>query len=138
MQQAFLFDAPGKEGPRAEHARLVAEKEAHDRRYHQEDAPEISDAEYDALVRRIEALEAIHPHLAASGALAAVGAPASGRFPEARHSVPMLSLSNAFEAGEVEEFVQRIRRFLDWRPGEPGPAFVAEPKIDGLSLSLRY
>ncbi len=137
MQQTFLFDAAPKEGPRAEHARLVAERAGHDRRYHQEDDPAVTDAEYDAIVARIRELEAAHPHLAAGGAMDKVGAPPSGRFPEAPHAVPMLSLANGFEPADVDDFVRRVRRQLEW-VGEEGPDFVAEPKIDGLSLSLRY
>jgi DNA ligase (NAD+) len=117
-----------------EHARLAEEIAEHDRRYHQEDAPTISDAEYDALRRRLEALEAAFPHLKAA---TSVGAAPAGKFTKIRHSVPMLSLGNAMNEAEASEFVARIRRFLDW-PAEAALAITAEPKIDGLSLSLRY
>ena len=122
---------------RARHAALSAEIAEADRLYHQEDAPEISDAAYDALRRELETLEARHPDLAGTGpASAAVGAKPSEKFAKVRHAVPMLSLGNAFADAEVEEFVARVRRFLN-RPEAP-LAFTAEPKIDGLSLSLRY
>ena len=123
---------------RAEHERLTAEIAEADRLYHQEDAPEISDADYDRLRRRLEAIEARFPDLAGTGAASAsVGAKPSEKFAKVRHAVPMLSLGNAFDALEVAEFVARVRRFLAWPEDEP-LAFTAEPKIDGLSLSLRY
>ncbi|MCZ8260532.1 MAG: NAD-dependent DNA ligase LigA [Beijerinckiaceae bacterium] len=119
-----------------EHQRLSAEIAGHDLRYHQEDAPVISDAAYDALRHRLEALEAAFPHLAARAAQQ-VGAAPSGKFAKIRHRLPMLSLGNVFSVEEAAEFVARIRRFLDW-PAEKPLALTAEPKIDGLSLSLRY
>ncbi|MGE7418039.1 NAD-dependent DNA ligase LigA [Methylobacterium tarhaniae] len=120
------------------HASLSAEIAEHDRRYHGEDAPTISDAEYDALRRRLEAIEARFPDLAGTGeASASVGAKASDKFAKVRHAVPMLSLGNAFSDEEIGDFVERVRRFLGLSAGEP-VAFTAEPKIDGLSLSLRY
>jgi DNA ligase (NAD+) len=119
-----------------EHQTLAREVAEHDRRYHGEDAPTISDAEYDALRRRLEALETAFPMLKTSGA-AHVGAAPSGRFAKIRHRVPMLSLANAMDESEARDFVERIKRFLDWPAGEP-LAITAEPKIDGLSLSLRY
>lgn len=120
------------------HAALSAEIAEHDRRYHGEDAPTISDAEYDALRRRLEAIEARFPDLAGTGeASASVGAKASDKFAKVRHAVPMLSLGNAFSDEEIGDFVDRVRRFLGLSGDEP-VAFTAEPKIDGLSLSLRY
>ena len=119
-----------------EHSRLAEEIAGHDRRYHQEDAPTISDAEYDALRLRLNALEAAFPHLRSKVA-EAVGAAPSGKFAKVRHAVPMLSLGNVFSVEEAAEFVARVRRFLDF-PAERVLAFTAEPKIDGLSLSLRY
>ncbi len=105
--------------------------------YHQADAPEISDAEYDALKARLRAFEAAWPDLARSDSpTAKIGAPPAQGFAKIRHRVPMLSLENAFEAEEVREFEARIRRFLSL--GEAPVAFLAEPKIDGLSLALRY
>ncbi|MCA3644809.1 MAG: NAD-dependent DNA ligase LigA [Methylobacterium sp.] len=120
----------------AEHAALASEIAEHDRRYHQEDAPTISDAEYDALRRRLEALEAAFPHLKASVSTS-VGAAPAGRFAKVRHKVPMLSLGNAMNEAEARDFVDRVKRFLDW-PADKPLAITAEPKIDGLSLSLRY
>jgi DNA ligase (NAD+) len=121
-----------------EHARLGAEIAEHDRRYHTEDAPTISDAEYDALRRRYTELERAHPSLAdAESQNRKVGAAPSARFAKIRHAAPMLSLDNAFPDEDVVDFVGRIRRFL--RLGEEEEiVFSAEPKIDGLSMSLRY
>jgi DNA ligase (NAD+) len=121
-----------------EHARLGAEIAEHDRRYHGEDAPIISDAEYDALRRRYGALEEAFPELAGPDSLSRkVGAAPSKEFAKVRHVVPMLSLGNVFVDEEVEEFCARVRRFLGL--GDEAPlAFTAEPKIDGLSCSLRY
>jgi len=116
--------------------RLAREIAAHDRRYYQEDAPTVSDAEYDALRRRNGEIEARFPELIRKDSPSRrVGAAPSGRFAKVRHAVPMLSLDNAFVDGDVREFVARIHRFL--RLEEP-VAFVAEPKIDGLSMALRY
>ncbi len=119
-----------------EYARLSDEIARHDVLYHQEDAPQISDAEYDALRQRLVALEARFPELAGDAQAPGVGAKPSEKFAKVRHRVPMLSLENAFSDEEVEDFVARVRRFLNW--GEKELAFTAEPKIDGLSLSLRY
>ena len=116
---------------------LLARIAAADAAYHERDAPEITDAEYDELRREAEAILTAHPELREqAGALAQVGArPASG-FAKVRHRTPMLSLDNVFSAGEFEEFCAKIRRFL----GLDAAAleFVAEPKIDGLSISLTY
>src|ERR1700729_3988468 len=123
---------------REEHARLQAEIAEHDRRYHGLDAPTISDAEYDALRRRYTALEEAFPKLAdADSANGKVGAAPWEKFAKVRHRVPMLSLSNIFSDEEVEEFCARVRRFLALGVDAP-LAVVAEPKIDGLSCSLRY
>ena len=132
------LDALTPETARAEHADLSARIAEADRLYHQEDAPEITDAEYDALRRRLETIEGRFPDLAGTGAASAsVGAKPSEKFAKVRHAVPMLSLGNAFADAEVEEFVARVRRFLNWPEAEP-LGFTAEPKIDGLSLALRY
>ncbi|AWM86442.1 NAD-dependent DNA ligase LigA [Microvirga sp. 17 mud 1-3] len=121
-----------------EHEALGREIAEHDRRYYEEDAPTVSDAEYDALRKRYEALEAQFPELVGDESLSRkVGSKASEKFSKVRHRVPMLSLANGFEDEEVEEFVERIRRFLQLKP-EATLLFTAEPKIDGLSLSLRY
>ncbi len=116
-------------------ARRIAEA---DRAYHAEDAPEITDAEYDALRRRLAELEAAHPELAHAAAPAhAVGAPPAAGFAKSRHRQPMLSLENAFDQAEWDEFPARIRRFLGLKPEAPLP-LVGEPKIDGLSINLLY
>jgi DNA ligase (NAD+) len=123
---------------KVEHARLAGEITAHDRRYYQDDAPTVSDAEYDALRRRYTALEARFPQLRKADSLTQrVGAAPSARFAKVRHAVPMLSLDNAFADEDVVDFVARIRRFLRLADDEK-IAFSAEPKIDGLSMSLRY
>jgi DNA ligase (NAD+) len=123
---------------RAQHARLGAEIAEHDRRYHGEDAPTISDAAYDELRRRCSALEAAFPELAgADSENRMVGAAPSEKFAKVRHRVPMLSLGNIFADEEVEEFCARVRRFLGLKDGAPLDV-VAEAKIDGLSCSLRY
>jgi DNA ligase (NAD+) len=113
-------------------------------RYHVLDDPQITDAEYDRLMRELEALEAAHPELATSDSpTRKVGARAQGGFAEVRHAMPMLSLSNAFEQDgaderarfhEVAEFERRIEQTLD----RSEPVFSAEPKLDGLAISLRY
>ena len=123
---------------KAEHARLGAEIAEHDRRYYDEAAPTVSDADYDALRRRYTELEAEFPELADAGSLSrTVGAPPSEKFLKVRHAIPMLSLGNIFAEEEANEFVDRVRRFLGLSADAP-LAFAAEPKIDGLSCSLRY
>jgi DNA ligase (NAD+) len=123
---------------KAEHARLAEEIAGHDRRYYQEDAPTVTDAEYDELRRRYAAVEARFPQLATGESLSLrVGAAPSPRFAKVRHAVPMLSLDNAFAEEDVVDFVGRIRRFLRL-PESEEIVFSAEPKIDGLSMSLRY
>jgi DNA ligase (NAD+) len=123
---------------RAEHARLGEEIEQHDRHYYQQDAPVIPDAEYDALRLRYEALEKAFPELVTSQSLTKkVGAKPSEKFAKVKHAVPMLSLGNVFSDDDVFEFVARVRRFLGLAETAP-IRFTAEPKIDGLSCSLRY
>jgi len=123
---------------KAELKRLAATIGAHDRRYYQEDAPTVSDAAYDALRRRNEEIEARFPELVrADSPSRRVGAQPSQKFAKVRHAVPMLSLGNAFSESEVAEFVERIRRFLRLSADEK-TVFTAEPKIDGLSCTLRY
>jgi DNA ligase (NAD+) len=122
----------------AEMKRLAGEVARHDELYHRKDAPEISDAAYDALRRRLVALEAAHPELASpESPTRRVGAAPSGAFSEVRHAKPMLSLDNVFSEADVADFVGSVRRFLALPP-ETDLVFTAEPKIDGLSMSLRY
>ena len=118
--------------------RLTLELESHDKHYYQEDAPKITDAEYDALRKRFNAIEARFPEFVTSDSPSQkIGAQPSGRFAKVRHAVPMLSLDNAFAEDDVVDFAARIRRFL--RLGDDDKIdFSAEPKIDGLSMSLRY
>lgn len=125
-------------GARAEWMRLAAEVGRANTAYHTLDDPDISDADYDALKRRLQAIEARFPDLAGQGSpTATVGAAPLETFAKVAHRVRMLSLENAFEPEEVTDFVDRVRSFLNLRPEAP-IAFTAEPKIDGLSLSLRY
>jgi DNA ligase (NAD+) len=129
-----LTPAQGK----AEHARLEAELREHDEAYYQRDAPTVSDAEYDALRRRYEAIEHRFPDLRTLASLTRkVGAAPARGFAKVRHAVPMLSLQNAFAEEDVADFVGRIRRFLNLKEDE-ALTLTAEAKIDGLSMSLRY
>ena len=122
----------------AELKRLAAEIAEHDKRYYQNDAPSISDAEYDELRKRNAELEAQFPELVmANSPSKSVGAAPQEKFGKVRHRVPMLSLANAFEDSDVEEFLGRVRRFLNL-PEATEIEVTAEPKIDGLSISLRY
>lgn len=123
---------------KVELVRLALEIERHNEAYYNEDAPKISDAAYDELRKRSDAIEARFPGLVTRDSPSQkVGAVPSGRFAKVPHAVPMLSLGNAFTDEDVTDFVDRVRRFL--KLGENDiPAIVAEPKIDGLSLSLRY
>ena len=122
----------------AELARLVEEIAGHDRRYYQQDDPLVSDAEYDELRKRNLAIEARFPKLKrADSPSERVGAAPVGRFGKVVHTVPMLSLDNAFAEEDVAEFVARVRRFLRLAVDAP-LAITAEPKIDGLSCSIRY
>ena len=131
---ADLTEAQAK----AELKRLAAEIGAHDKRYYQEDAPTVLDAAYDALRQRNEEIEARFPELVREDSPSRrVGAQPSQKFAKVRHSVAMLSLGNAFSDAEVAEFAERMRRFLRL-PADEKVAFTAEPKIDGLSCTLRY
>ena len=122
----------------AELERLAREIAHHNRLYHAEDAPEISDAEYDFLVRRNAELERLFPALVrADSPSRQVGAAPEGPLAKVGHALPMLSLDNAFSDEEVADFVGRVRRFLRL-PEREEVALTAEPKIDGLSCSLRY
>ncbi|MGB5868977.1 MAG: NAD-dependent DNA ligase LigA [Albidovulum sp.] len=123
---------------RVEHARLAAEVSAANLAYHGKDAPEISDADFDALKRRLMAIEGHFPELAAlASPTSTVGAPVMDGFGKVTHAVAMLSLANAFDNQDVMEFADRVRSFLSI-PAEKALEMTAEPKIDGLSLTLRY
>jgi DNA ligase (NAD+) len=131
---AKLTEAQAK----AELKRLATEIAAHDERYYQQDAPSVTDAEYDALRQRNSAIESRFPKLIRPDSPSKrIGAAPTGKFKKVRHAVPMLSLDNAFAEQDVIDFVARIRRFLKLSEDEK-LAFSAEPKIDGLSMSLRY
>jgi DNA ligase (NAD+) len=122
----------------AEMAKLAKEIHHHDVLYHQKDAPEISDADYDALRAHYRALRGEFPHLAPKDdPEKKVGAAPASAFGKITHALPMLSLNNAFKDEDIEDFIAGIRRFLKLGENEK-IAFVAEPKIDGLSCSLRY
>ncbi len=132
-----MFDL-SLEDARQKHARLSESIRYHDRKYYSEDRPEISDAEYDRLRKELEELEALYPELITPASpTQKVGAAPSKGFRKVKHAIPMLSLSNAMEAEEVDDFLQRVRRFLGLAE-EQIVELVAEPKIDGLSCSLRY
>jgi DNA ligase (NAD+) len=123
---------------KAEHARLEAEIAAHDRRYYQDDAPTVSDAQYDALRARYGEIERRFPELHTLTSLTRrVGAAPAAKFKKVRHAVLMLSLGNAFSEEDVRDFVERVRRFLRLSDDQKID-FTAEPKIDGTSCSLRY
>ena len=122
----------------AELARLAAEIAHHDELYYRKDEPEVSDAAYDALRARNEAIEARFPHLVRDDSPSLrIGAAPVEAFGKVVHAVPMLSLNNVFDEEGVRDFLDRIKRFLGLDSTE-GLAFTAEPKIDGLSITLRY
>lgn len=135
---AVAVSALSREGAEEELSRLARDIAHHDRLYHQRDAPEISDSDYDALVRRNREIETRFPALQRpdSPSLRVGAQPAEG-FEKVSHAVPMLSLGNAFNAEDVHEFFRRIRRFLGLAETESVDV-VAEPKIDGVSASARY
>ncbi|MGX9962511.1 NAD-dependent DNA ligase LigA [Roseomonas sp. F4] len=136
--RARAVDALTEEEAAAELAALAAEIAHHDALYHRQDAPEISDADYDALVRRNRAIEARFPELIREDSPSRkVGAETAEGFAKIRHGVPMLSLDNAFGDPDFLEFTASVRRFLRLE-AEEKLAFVGEPKIDGLSINLLY
>jgi DNA ligase (NAD+) len=131
-------DSLGEAEAAAELAQLAADIARHDRAYHADDAPVITDAEYDALRRRNAEIEARFPHLIRDDSPSKrVGSAPAGAFGKVRHREPMLSLGNAFAAEDFVEFCARARRFLGLA-GDALLGFVGEPKIDGLSISLTY
>ena len=134
-----MSDLPATESEAAAELQLLAVAIAHHNRlYHTDDAPEISDADYDALVRRNRAIEQAFPALVRADSPAAqVGAAPAGHLAKVAHARPMYSLDNGFADEDVDEFVARVRRFLRL-PDDAAVALTAEPKIDGLSCSLRY
>lgn len=130
--------AMDRESASAEVARLAAEVAAANVAYHQKDAPEISDAAYDAAKRRLAAIEACFPDLKAEGSVTdQVGAAPAEGFGKVRHRVRMLSLANAFDDEDIRDFDRSVRSYLGLDAEVP-LQYTAEPKIDGLSLSLRY
>ena len=135
---ALPASALSEDQAKAELARLALEIGFHNKAYYQNDAPEISDADYDQLRRRNGAIEQRFPNLKrADSPSDKVGAPVTDGFAKVRHSRPMLSLGNAFNEADVADFLAGIARFLKL-PDDAPIAIVAEPKIDGLSAALRY
>ena len=138
MSESTAVEALTAAQAEAELARLARILGAANDAYHSADAPEISDAEYDALKRRNAAIEARFPEIKRDDSPSdRVGAAPAEGFSKVTHAVRMLSLGNAFEPGDVAEFDERIRRFLGLGADAP-LVYTSEPKIDGLSLSLRY
>ncbi|MFC0082746.1 NAD-dependent DNA ligase LigA [Aciditerrimonas ferrireducens] len=136
VRSVVAEQGPPASDPAARLAWLRSEVARHRRRYYQDDDPEIADADYDALVAELRALEAAHPELAGEQSVAEeVGAPPAARFAPVTHREPMLSLENAFEVAEIEAWVERIGRLV---PEAAAGPFVCEPKIDGLAISLTY
>ncbi len=135
---AIAVGALSREQAEMELARLTREIAQHDRRYYAEDEPSISDADYDKLRQRNEAIEARFPDLVrADSPSLKVGTGPSKQFSKVRHAVSMLSLGNAFNDDDVIDFEARVKRFLSL-DGDAELTFTAEPKIDGLSISVRY
>lgn len=137
-QQTQSVDQLTREEATGELAHLAKVIAHHDHLYHQQAAPEISDAEYDTLIARNRAIEARFPDLQRIDSPShRVGGGTASEFNKVKHSAPMLSLDNAFTKSDVEDFLNRIRRFLQL-PTDQSIEMTAEPKIDGLSASLRY
>ncbi len=133
MMTKALFDMSAEDA-RARHKKLIKEIARHDELYHGKDDPEISDAAYDKLRQELEKIEAEFPDLINEQS-AKVGAAPSKGFKKVKHSISMLSLSNIFSKEDLDDFIEKLRRFLNV---SGDIALVAEPKIDGLSCSLRY
>ena len=130
---------PGADDAPARAAELRELLTRANRLYHEQDAPEMPDAEYDRLFRELVELEAAHPGLVTPDSpTQRVGAPAGGPLGDVEHRVPMLSLANAFDNDELRAFDARVRKGLGLAEGDAGPEYVAELKIDGLAISLRY
>ena len=137
MMTEALFDLDYEEA-KARHREISRKIIHHDKKYYQEDQPEISDARYDQLRREIELIEQRFPELVSDASpTQTIGAKPARGFKKIQHSVPMLSLGNVFSEEELNDFLERIRRFLGLSDKE-NVEIVAEPKIDGLSCSLRY
>lgn len=138
MSENTPVESLSREQAKAELVRLKARIEDANRKYFGEDAPDISDAVYDALKQRNQAIEARFPDLKlAESPTGKIGAPVSETFSKIRHEVRMLSLGNAFSDADILDFDARIRKYLGMGP-KAKVTYIAEPKIDGLSLSLRY
>ncbi|KPF42409.1 NAD-dependent DNA ligase LigA [Rhizobium sp. AAP43] len=138
LAQIPAVDDMSEDEARAELERLAAEIAHHDALYHGKDNPVLSDADYDALKRRNDAIEARFPQLVRTDSPSQrVGAAPAGIFAQVVHARPMLSLDNTFSDDDVQDFVASVYRFLGQLP-DNSIAFTAEPKIDGLSMSLRY
>lgn len=139
LDKAVRFsDKPDMKDREARYDALIARIREADAHYYQDDAPRLSDAEYDALRVELRAMESLYPNIVRDDSpTRSVGAKPSGRFGKVQHSVPMLSLDNAFTDADVTDWAARARRFLNV-PDEEGMAFTAEPKIDGLSAAVRY
>lgn len=137
IPSAGLFD-PAFDDARNRHKKLADLIRHHNKKYHEEDAPEISDGDYDALWLELEKLEKDYPQLVTKDSPSQkVGSGVAAGFKTVAHTIPMLSLGNAFADEDVTDFIDRIRKFLRLPDDEP-VAVVTEPKIDGLSCSLRY
>lgn len=137
VQRVIPIDSLSPEEAQVEHHRLAGEVRRHNELYYRESHPEISDADFDALFNRLKAIEARFPEFATPDSpTQTVGAAPLEAFAKVRHARPMLSLDNAFTDGDVVDFISRARRFL--KRGDIPLPLVAEPKIDGLSASLRY
>ena len=132
-----LFDLEGEDA-RARHAALVKQIQAADKAYYQDDAPDLSDADYDKLRAELLEIESKRPELVTDQSPSQkVGAAPREGFKKEKHAIPMLSLSNVFSEEDLQDFLIRVRKFLGLSNAD-ALEIVAEPKIDGLSCSLRY